>query len=401
MQVDRLSGSSSVAGKDKSPALSPSALDFLSKSLKDPKSFEQYDTNKDGSFNKKELALALFDKNGDEHLDSEEKKNSDQVLELGGMKGLYDLSQSLDRGKDGHVDASDWDAFMERLLGNAGGSKGGSGGGGSNRVGSSGGSSRGGSDGGNSRGGGGAPAAAGGAPASGAAPAAGGAPAQASRNPSSPPTKPAAQPAPSPSDPAKVNTFEILKSGGAPTMTRGADGKFIFHRTVDDSFIPPAERQKMKNTVAQNMQLPFFKDNFKNADDAYKFLVHMANLESARGTTLSNDQDAQGTGGGSFGYLHLHDKFGLDAQKYGHPLNTEGWTKSEVEGDMDKYTTLVMRSLDGNYQQAGGAAAPNSMEHAMGMWWTGSEGNTKAGAYYLQALSEGKGVDHNTGSVYA
>ena len=36
----------------------------------------------------------------------------------------------------------------------------------------------------------------------------------------------------------------------------------------------------------------------------------------------------------------------------------------------------------------------------MSMWWVGND-STEAGKYYLSALSNGSGVNHNTGSTFA
>jgi hypothetical protein len=199
----------------------------------------------------------------------------------------------------------------------------------------------------------------------------------------------------------KVSSFDTIAQGQGPDMTIGKDGKFVFNRVVDDSFLPPEVRDGMKQAVKDNMQkLDFFKDYFRNENDAYQYMVQMANLESGRGTTLSNSADAQGTGNGSSGYMHLHDKFGYEQQQWGRPLNTEGWSKDEALKDYSKYSTLVMRSLDANYHQAGADNSQQAAEKTMSMWWVGNQ-STEAGKYYLSALSNGSGVQHNTGSIYA
>jgi hypothetical protein len=199
----------------------------------------------------------------------------------------------------------------------------------------------------------------------------------------------------------KVNSFDTIAQGEGPDMTIGKDGKFVFNRVVDDSFLPPQVREGMKQAVKDNMQeLDFFKDYFRNENDAHQYMVQMANLESGRGATLSNSADAQGTGNGSSGYMHLHDKFGYENQQWGRPVNTEGWSKDEALNDYSKYSTLVMRNLDANYHQAGADNSQQAAEKTMSMWWVGNQ-STEAGKYYLSALSNGSGMQHNTGSIYA
>lgn len=197
-----------------------------------------------------------------------------------------------------------------------------------------------------------------------------------------------------------VNQFSTIDPGQGPQMTVDKNGKFVFNKVVDDSFLPPKVRAEMKQAVHENMDLDFFKSTFNNEADAYQYMVHMANLESARGSTLENGADAQGTGGGSAGYMHLHTTFGLEKQSWGSPLNTEGWSKSDVLSDYNKYTTLVMRSLDNNFKQVGGTPTQDDVAGAMSLWWTGKD-SAQAGNYYLSALSGGTGVNHNTGSIYA
>jgi hypothetical protein len=197
-----------------------------------------------------------------------------------------------------------------------------------------------------------------------------------------------------------VNQFTTIDPGQGPQMTIDKNGKFIFNKVVDDSFLPEKVRGEMKQAVHDNMHLDFFKSTFSSEADAYQFMVHMANLESARGTTLENGADAQNTGGGSAGYMHLHTTYGLEKQSWGSPLNNEGWSKNEVLSDYSKYTTLVMRSLDNNFKQVGGTPTQDDVAGAMSLWWTGKD-SAQAGNYYLSALSGGTGVNHNTGSIYA
>jgi hypothetical protein len=197
-----------------------------------------------------------------------------------------------------------------------------------------------------------------------------------------------------------VNQFSTIDPGQGPKMTVDENGKFVFNKVVDDSFLPEKVRGEMKQAVHDNMHLDFFKSTFSNEADAYQYMVHMANLESARGTTLENGADAQNTGGGSAGYMHLHTTYGLEKQSWGSPLNTEGWSKSDVLSDYNKYTTLVMRSLDNNFKQVGGTPTQDDVAGAMSLWWTGKD-SAQAGNYYLSALSGGTGVNHNTGSIYA
>lgn len=199
----------------------------------------------------------------------------------------------------------------------------------------------------------------------------------------------------------KVKSFDTINPGEGPEQTLDKDGKFVFKRVVDDSFLPKDVQSGMKQAVKDNMKnLDFFKDHFRNEGDAYQYMVQMANLESARGTTLANKADAQGTGNGSSGYMHLHDKFGYEKEQWGRPLNTEGWSKEEALGDYSKYSTLVMRSLDANYHNAGADKSQESAEKTMSMWWVGND-QTEAGKYYMSALSNGSGVNHNTGSSFA
>jgi EF hand len=199
----------------------------------------------------------------------------------------------------------------------------------------------------------------------------------------------------------KVKSFDTINPGEGPEKTIGKDGKFVFKRVVDDSFLPPDVKAGMHKAVKDNMKnLDFFKDHFRNEGDAYQYMVQMANLESARGTTLANKADAQGTGNGSSGYMHLHDKFGYEKEQWGRPLNTEGWSKDEALGDYSKYSTLVMRSLDANYHKAGADKSAEAAQKTMSMWWVGND-KTEAGKYYLSALSNGSGVNHNTGSTFA
>ncbi len=201
------------------------------------------------------------------------------------------------------------------------------------------------------------------------------------------------------SDEPTVSKFKTIDPGQGPKMTVDENGKFVFNEAVDDSFLPPDVRAGMKSAVDKNFELGFFQDYFSNKNDAYQYLVHMANLESARGTVLENSADAQNTGGGSAGYMHLHTTFGFKNNSWGSPLNTEGWSQQEVLGDYEKYTTLVMRSLDANYQHTGASGSQEDMSKSMAMWWTGTD-KTSAGEYYLSALSAGAGVNHNTGSAY-
>lgn len=200
---------------------------------------------------------------------------------------------------------------------------------------------------------------------------------------------------------ANVSEFETINPGEGPEMITDANGKFVFNGIVDDSFLPEDVKAGMKQAVTENKDLSFFQDNFNNEQDMYQYMVHMANLESARGTVLENSEDAIGSNtGGSAGYMHLHMNYGLEPQIHGSPLNTEGWTKEEVLGDYSKYTELTMKHLDGSYKATGGDA-----DAAQGIWWTGGqpgdEQTAKAGRYYRQALSGGTGVNHNTGAAYA
>jgi hypothetical protein len=59
-----------------------------------------------------------------------------------------------------------------------------------------------------------------------------------------------------------------------------------------------------------------------------------------------------------------------------------------------------MRSLDANYQHVGADNSQQAAEKTMSLWWVGND-SAEAGKYYLSALSNGSGVQHNTGSIYA
>ena len=157
----------------------------------------------------------------------------------------------------------------------------------------------------------------------------------------------------------------------------------------------------MKEAVETNKDLSFFQDNFNNEEDMYQYLVHMANLESGGGASLENEHDAAGSGtGGSAGYMHLHMNYGLAESSFGGaPLNTENWSQEEVLDDYSKYTELTMKHIDGAYQSVGGDSNDEAMEQSMALWWTGND-STAAGGYYMEALSGGTGVNHETGSAY-
>lgn len=198
-----------------------------------------------------------------------------------------------------------------------------------------------------------------------------------------------------------VSGFNTIEPGEGPDLVKDANGKFVFNEVVDDSFLPEDVQQGMREAVESNKDLSFFQDNFNNEEDMYQYLVHMANLESGGGASLANEHDAAGSGtGGSAGYMHLHMNYGLAESSFGGaPLNTEGWSQDEVLGDYSKYTELTMKHIDGAYQSVGGDSNEEGAEQAMALWWTGNDA-TAAGAYYMEALSGGAGVNHNTGSAY-
>ena len=198
-----------------------------------------------------------------------------------------------------------------------------------------------------------------------------------------------------------VSDFKTIEPGEGPDLVKDANGKFVFNEVVDDSFLPEDVQQGMREAVEANKDLSFFQDNFNNEEDMYQYLVHMANLESGGGASLANEHDAAGSGtGGSAGYMHLHMNYGLAESSFGGaPLNTEGWSQDEVLGDYSKYTELTMKHIDGAYQSVGGDSNDEGTEQAMALWWTGNDA-TAAGAYYMEALSGGAGVNHNTGSAY-
>ncbi|MEO1336061.1 MAG: hypothetical protein AAFV29_10475, partial [Myxococcota bacterium] len=99
-----------------------------------------------------------------------------------------------------------------------------------------------------------------------------------------------------------VDEFETISPGEGPDYF--ANGRFTFENIVNDDILvseqltPPDWRPGIKQAVKDNFHLPFFQDNFANESEAYQFLVHMANLESAGGTTFHNDEDALDSGGG-------------------------------------------------------------------------------------------------------
>lgn len=198
-----------------------------------------------------------------------------------------------------------------------------------------------------------------------------------------------------------ISEFKTIEPGEGPDLVKDANGKFVFNEVVDDSFLPEDVQQGMKDAVAANKDLSFFQDNFTDEGDMYQYLVHMANLESGGGASLANEHDAAGSGtGGSAGYMHLHMNYGLAENSFGGaPLNTEGWSQEEVLGDYSKYTDLTMKHIDGAYQSVGGSSNSEGTEQAMALWWTGND-STAAGSYYMEALSGGTGVNHNTGSAY-
>ena len=198
-----------------------------------------------------------------------------------------------------------------------------------------------------------------------------------------------------------ISDFKTIDPGEGPDLIKDENGKFVFNEVVDDSFLPEDVQQGMREAVEANKDLSFFQDNFNNESDMYQYLVHMANLESGGGASLENEHDAAGSGtGGSAGYMHLHMNYGLAENSFGGaPLNTEGWSQEEVLGDYSKYTELTMKHIDGAYQSVGGSSNNEATEQAMALWWTGND-SAAAGAYYMEALSGGTGVNHNTGSAY-
>lgn len=198
-----------------------------------------------------------------------------------------------------------------------------------------------------------------------------------------------------------ISEFKTIEPGEGPDLVKDANGKFVFNEVVDDSFLPADVQQGMKEAVEANKDLSFFQDNFNDEGDMYQYLVHMANLESGGGASLENEHDAAGSGtGGSAGYMHLHMNYGLAENSFGGaPLNTEGWSQEEVLGDYSKYTDLTMKHIDGAYQSVGGSSNSEGTEQAMALWWTGND-SAAAGSYYMEALSGGTGVNHNTGSAY-
>ncbi|MEL7370260.1 MAG: hypothetical protein AAFN74_15175, partial [Myxococcota bacterium] len=200
-----------------------------------------------------------------------------------------------------------------------------------------------------------------------------------------------------------VDEFETISEEEGPDYF--ANGRFTFENIVNDDILvseqltPPDWRPGIKQAVKDNFHLPFFQDNFANESEAYQFLVHMANLESAGGTTFHNDEDALDSGGGSAGPMHLHTTFGMEGSRFGKELNSEGWSVPEVLSDPEKYTTLVMKSLDGNYANTSADASKEALSQTMAKWWTGTD-NLTAGDYYLSALSAGKGVEDDTGAGF-
>ncbi len=199
-----------------------------------------------------------------------------------------------------------------------------------------------------------------------------------------------------------VRDFQV-KEPGDPALKdiKQSDGKLQFKQRVDDSFLPEATRAGMKQSVNENFdKMAFFKDNFANKDQAYQFLVNQANLESAGGKVTANSSDAQGTGGGSFGYLHLHDKFGLDAKGWGGKgQNTEGWSLQQVKDDPAKYTTLSMRAMDNAYGESAAKGSTDAAAETMSRWWLGKP-SVEAGSYYLSSVLNGTGVNSNTGKEF-